>query len=312
MEVTAKTNKIEDKKKMDKKIDTEYKKNHPKESIVIRSDKKVVKPLTKSVSQLKPNITPPVKFNKSQNYGEIMSEIAIVTGGTRGIGKATALELKNKGLTVVANFFSNYNAAKEMEEKYGIKTKRWNVADFEECRKAVKEIEEEFKKPVSILVNNAGITKDRMLHRMSHQDWNDVINVNLNSCFNMSSSIMEQMRNQDYGRIVNISSINAQAGQVGQTNYSAAKAGIIGFTKALAREIASKNITVNCIAPGYIATEMVGAVPEDVLAKIVNSIPKKRLGQPEEIARAVAFLVDENAGFITGETISINGGHNMI
>ncbi|WP_319796137.1 SDR family oxidoreductase, partial [Rickettsia conorii] len=154
---------------------------------------------------------------------------------------------------------------------------------------------------------------DKMLHRMSDQDWNDVINVNLNSCFNMSSSVMEQIRNQDYGRIVNISSINAQARQVGQTNYSAAKAGIIGFTnKALARETASKNITVNCIAPGYIATEMVGAVPEDVLVKIVNSIPKKRLGQSEEIARAVAFLVDENAGFITGETISINGGHNMI
>lgn len=164
-----------------------------------------------------------------------------------------------------------------MEEKYGIKTKRWNVADFEECRKAVKEIEEEFKKPVSILVN-AGITKDKMLHRTSHQDWNDVINVNLNSCFNMSSSVMEQMRNQDYGRIINISSINAQARQFGQTNYSAAKAGIIGFTKALARETASKNITINCIALGYIATEMVGAVPEDVLVKIVNNIPKKRLG----------------------------------
>ncbi|AFC74255.1 acetoacetyl-CoA reductase family protein [Rickettsia parkeri str. Tate's Hell] len=241
-----------------------------------------------------------------------MSELTIVTGGTRRIGKATALELKNKGLTVVANFFSNYDTAKEIEEKYGIKTKRWNIADFEECRKAVKEIEEEFKKPVSILVNNAGITKDKMLHRTSHQDWNDVININLNSCFNMSSSVMEQIRNQDYGRIINISSINAQARQVGQTNYSAAKAGIISFTKALARETASKNITINCIAPGYIATEMVGAVPEDVLVKIVNSIPKKRLGQPEEIARAVAFLVDENAGFITGETISINGGHNMI
>ncbi|AAU03581.1 SDR family oxidoreductase [Rickettsia typhi] len=241
-----------------------------------------------------------------------MSEIAIVTGGTRGIGKATALELKNRYLTVIANFFSNYDAAKEMESKYGIRTKCWNVADFEECKKAVKEIEEEFKKPVSILVNNAGITKDKMLHRMSNQDWTDVINVNLHSCFNMSSSVMEQMRNQNYGRIVNISSINAQSGQIGQTNYSAAKAGIIGFTKALARETASKNITVNCIAPGYIATEMVSAIPKDILTKIVNSIPKKRLGQPEEIARAVAFLVDENAGFITGETISINGGHNMI
>ncbi len=164
----------------------------------------------------------------------------------------------------------------------------------------------------SLIVNNAGITKDKMLHRTNHQDWNDVININLNSCFNMSSSVMEQIRNQDYGRIINISSINAQARQIGQTNYSAAKAGIISFTKALARETASKNITINCIAPGYIAIKMVGAVPEDVLVKIVNSIPKKRLGQPEEIARAVAFLVDENAGFITGETISINGGHNMI
>lgn len=241
-----------------------------------------------------------------------MSELAIVTGGTRGIGKATALELKNKGLTVVANFFSNYEAAKEMEEKYGIKTKRWNVADFEECKRVVKEIEEEYKKPISILVNNAGITRDKMLHKMSYQDWSDVINVNLNSCFNMSSSVIEPMRNQNYGRIVNISSINAQAGQIGQTNYSAAKAGIIGFTKALARETASKNITVNCIAPGYVETEMVSRVAEDVLAKIVNNIPKKRLGQPEEIARAVAFLVDENAGFITGETISINGGHNML
>jgi len=241
-----------------------------------------------------------------------MSKLAIVTGGTRGIGKSIAEALKNKGFTVVANFFSNYEAAKLMEETCGIKTKRWNVADFEECKRAVKEIEEEYKKPVSILVNNAGITKDKMLHKMSHQDWSDVINVNLNSCFNMSSSVMEQMRNQDYGRIVNISSINAQAGQVGQTNYCAAKAAIIGFTKALARESASKDITVNCIAPGYIATEMVGVIPEDVLTKIIGSIPKKRLGQPEEIARAVAFLVDENAGFITGETISINGGHNML
>ncbi|MGX6960046.1 MAG: SDR family oxidoreductase [Rickettsia endosymbiont of Pentastiridius leporinus] len=241
-----------------------------------------------------------------------MSKLAIVTGGTRGIGKSTALALKDQGFNVIANFYSNHEAAKNMEEQYGIKTKRWNVADFEECRKAVKEIEEEYKTPVSILVNNAGITKDKMLHKMSHQDWNDVINVNLNSCFNMSSSVIEQMRNQNYGRIVNISSINAQAGQIGQTNYCAAKAALIGFTKALARESAAKNITVNCIAPGYVATEMVGAVPEEVLKKIVDGIPKKRLGQPEEIARAVAFLVDENAGFITGETISINGGHNML
>ncbi|QWB86020.1 Acetoacetyl-CoA reductase [Rickettsia parkeri] len=242
-----------------------------------------------------------------------MSELTIVTGGTRRIGKATALELKNKGLTVVANFFSNYDTAKEIEEKYGIKTKRWNIADFEECRKAVKEIEEELKKPVSILVNNAGITEDKMLHRTSHQDWNDVININLHSYFNMSSSVMEQIRNQDYGRIINISSINAQARhRLGRLITLLLKLELSALLKALARETASKNITINCIAPGYIATEMVGAVPEDVLVKIVNSIPKKRLGQPEEIARAVAFLVDENAGFITGETISINGGHNMI
>lgn len=241
-----------------------------------------------------------------------MSRLAIVTGGTRGIGRSIALELQNQGFEVISNFSSNHEAAKSIEEQYGIRTKCWNVADFEECKKAVKEIEEEYKKPVSILVNNAGITRDKMLHKMSHQDWNDVINVNLNSCFNMSSSVIEPMRNQNYGRIVNISSINAQAGQIGQTNYCAAKAAIIGFTKALARESALKDITVNCIAPGYIATEMVGAVSEEVLKKIVDSIPKKRLGQPEEIARAVAFLVAENAGFITGETISINGGHNML
>ena len=241
-----------------------------------------------------------------------MSKLAIITGGTRGIGKATALALRNKGFTVVANFFSNYEAAKSMEEQYSIKTKQWDVADFEECRQAVKEIEEEYKKSVSVLVNNAGITRDKMLHKMNNQDWIDVINVNLNSCFNMSSSVIKQMRSQNYGRIVNISSINAQAGQVGQTNYCAAKAALIGFTKALARESASKNITVNCIAPGYIATEMVGQVQKDVLDRIISTIPKKRLGQPEEIARVVEFLIDENADFITGETISINGGHNMV
>ncbi|MFY9589159.1 SDR family oxidoreductase [Rickettsia endosymbiont of Halotydeus destructor] len=241
-----------------------------------------------------------------------MSRVAVITGGTRGIGKATAIALKNKGFTVVANFFSNHNAAKEMLEKHAIISKQWNVADYDECQQAIKEIEEEYGKPVSILVNNAGITKDGMLHKMTQKDWHDVINVNLNSCFNMSSSVIAQMRNQNYGRIVNISSINAQAGQVGQTNYCAAKAALIGFTKALAKESVSKNITVNCIAPGYVRTEMVGLIPEDVLAKIVSTIPMKRLGEPEEIARAVEFLTDENAGFITGETLSINGGHNMI
>ncbi len=209
-----------------------------------------------------------------------MSKLAIITGGTRGIGKATAIALKNKGFTVVANFFSNHDAAKEMSEKHSIQAKQWNVADYDECRQAVKEIEEEYKRPVSILVNNAGITKDGMLHRMSQQDWHDVINVNLNSCFNMSSAVIAQMRNQNYGRIVNISSINAQAGQVGQTNYCAAKAALIGFTKALAKESVSKNITVNCIAPGYVRTEMMGQIPERILEQIVAAIPMKRLGEP--------------------------------
>ncbi len=240
-----------------------------------------------------------------------MSKLALVTGGTRGIGASIAKALKEQGYIVVSNYNSNHDAANSFAEEFGIKVRNWDVSKAQECAAAVREIEQEFAKPVSILVNNAGITKDGMLHKMKESDWQDVININLNSCFNMCGAVINQMRGQNYGRIINISSINAQAGQIGQTNYSAAKAGIIGFTKALARESAAKGITVNCIAPGYVATEMVDKIPENVLAQIVEAIPMKRLGKPQEIARAVVFLSEEEAGFITGETISINGGHNM-
>ncbi len=241
-----------------------------------------------------------------------MSKLAIVTGGTRGIGKAISLALKNKGFMVVANFCSNQQMAKELTENHLIKTKQWNIKDYTACAEAVEEIENEFGTSVSVLVNNAGITRDGMLHKMAEQAWQEVIDINLTSCFNMCRAVINQMRNQNYGRIVNISSINAQVGQIGQTNYSAAKAGIIGFTKALAKESVLKNITVNAIAPGYIKTEMVEKISPQVIEQIISTIPMKRLGRPEEIARAVEFLVDENAGFITGETLSINGGHNML
>jgi acetoacetyl-CoA reductase len=240
-----------------------------------------------------------------------MSKLAVVTGGTRGIGAAISICLKNAGYHVVANFNSNHTVAKQFAEEHDIKVKSWDVSDFKSCKQAVSEIESEFSQSVGILVNNAGITKDVIMHKMDYQNWFDVINVNLNSCFNMCSSVINQMRNACYGRVINISSINAQSGQIGQTNYSAAKAGIIGFTKALARESASKGITVNAIAPGYIQTDMTQNISSSVMEQIVDSIPMKRLGQPEEVARAVLFLADPMAGFITGETISINGGHNM-
>jgi len=240
-----------------------------------------------------------------------MQKLAIVTGGTRGIGESISLALHNAGFTVVANFHSNDIVADKFTKTHSIKIKKWNVANYNECVQSVKEIEDEIGKHVSILVNNAGITKDIMMHKMTENDWQSVININLNSCFNMSRAVINQMRNENYGRIINISSINAQAGCIGQTNYSASKAGIIGFTKALARESASKGITVNCIAPGYIMTEMVEKTPASILDQIISTIPMKRLGKPEEIARSVLFLAHKEAGFITGETISINGGHNM-
>ena len=240
-----------------------------------------------------------------------MQKLAIVTGGTRGIGESISVALHNAGFMVVANFHSNDAVADKFSKTYSIKIKKWNVASYEECDGAVAEIEKEFSAPVSILINNAGITRDFMMHKMEKDEWHNVIDINLNSCFNMSRAVINQMRNQNYGRVINISSINAQAGCIGQTNYSASKAGIIGFTKALARESASKGITVNCIAPGYIMTEMVEKTPVSILDQIISTIPMKRLGKPEEIARAVLFLVHQDAGFITGETLSINGGHNM-
>ena len=240
---------------------------------------------------------------------ENMSKITIVTGGTRGIGAAISIALKNSGYHVIANYNSNDQSALEFNALHGIIVKKWDVGDYNACISSVQAIEEELGKPVSILVNNAGITRDSMMHKMSVEDWNLVINTNLSSCFNMSHAVINSMRKHSYGRIVNISSINGLTGQLGQTNYSAAKAGIIGFTKALARESATKSITVNAIAPGYINTEMVASVP--LIENIIKQIPIGRLGEPYDIARAVKFLVSENAGFITGEVLSINGGHHM-
>ena len=239
-------------------------------------------------------------------------KLAVVTGGTRGIGAAISKGLTGKDYKVVANYYNSHDIAEQFYRDHGIKTMRWNVADFDECANSVKKIEDEFGESVSILVNNAGITKDMMMHKMGADAWRDVLNINLTSCFNMCGAVINQMRQQNFGRIINISSVNAQMGQVGQTNYSASKAGMIGFTKALARESASKGVTVNCIAPGYIYTEMTDKIPQSTLDQIVAQIPMKRLGQPAEIARTALFLADPDASFITGETISVNGGHNML
>lgn len=240
-----------------------------------------------------------------------MSKLAIITGGIRGIGAAVSIALKEQGYDVVANYEQNHQLAEEFSKKHGIKTVSWNVADFEDCKKNVAKIEKDLGKYVSVLVNNAGITQDAMMHKMELLQWRQLIDVNLSSCFNMCKSVIDNMRNNQFGRIISISSINAQAGQIGQTNYSASKAGIIGFTKALARESASKGITVNCVAPGYIDTDMMKTIPSTVLETIINSTPVKRLGSPEEVARAVMFLIDDKSGFITGETLSINGGYHM-
>ena len=240
-----------------------------------------------------------------------MSRLAIVTGGTRGIGAAIAIMLKQNGYKVAANYASNDKAAAEFSKKNGIKVFKWDVSNFKDCQKGIAKIEEEFKTHVEILVNNAGITDDSMLHKMSEESWHRVININLDSCFNTCHAVVSKMRNNGFGRIINISSINAQAGQLGQTNYSAAKAGIIGFTKALARENALKGVTANVVAPGYIKTDMTDAVPHSVMDVIISQIPVRRLGHPDEIARAVLFLADDKAGFITGETLSINGGQYM-
>lgn len=240
-----------------------------------------------------------------------MARLALVTGGSRGIGAAISTALKKAGYDVAAIYGNNDKAAAEFTKETGIKTYKCDVSNYEACKKSVAKISKEFGKNVEVLVNNAGITRDGMLHKMDYEAWSSVIKTNLDSCFNMSQAVMTEMRGNGFGRIVNISSINAQAGQFGQTNYSAAKAGILGFTKALAREGAAKNITVNAIAPGYIKTDMTDAVPSAVLENIISQIPVRRLGKPEEIARTVLFLADDNAGFITGETLSVNGGHHM-
>ncbi len=239
-----------------------------------------------------------------------MSRVAIVTGGTRGIGRAISVALKNAGYTVIANYASDDAKADAFSKETGIAARKWDVADFDACVAAVNEIANQHG-AVEILVNNAGITRDAVLHRMTPQQWGEVIATNLTSCFNMCRVVIEGMRERSFGRIVNIGSINGQAGQYGQVNYAAAKSGIHGFTKALAQEGAAKGITVNAIAPGYIDTDMVRAVPEDVLKKIVARIPVGRLGKADEIARGVLFLVGDDAGFITGSTLSINGGQHM-
>ncbi len=250
-------------------------------------------------------------LSKDFNNEEPMTRLAIVTGGTRGIGAAISIALKGAGYKVIASYNVNDDTAQAFHNETGIYVKKWDVGNYDKCISSVQEIEKEFGANVEVLVNNAGITRDSMMQKMKAEDWNIVIDTNLTSCFNMCHAVINQMRENGFGRIINISSINALAGQIGQTNYSAAKAGIIGFSKALARETASKNITVNVVAPGYIATEMVAKVSPEVLDKIIAQIPVKRLGEPKEIARAVIFLSSDDAGFITGETISINGGHHM-
>ena len=239
-----------------------------------------------------------------------MARVAIVTGGTRGIGEAISIALKDMGMTVAANYAGNEERARAFTDRTGISAFKWDVSDFEACMEGVRQVESQLG-PVDVLVNNAGITRDTTMKRMDHAKWQEVIDTNLGGCFNMAKAVWEGMVARGYGRIVNIGSINGQAGQYGQVNYAAAKSGIHGFTKALAQEGARAGVTVNAIAPGYIDTDMVAAVPEDVLAKIVARIPVNRLGRADEIARGVAFLVDENAGFVTGSTLSINGGQHM-
>jgi acetoacetyl-CoA reductase len=240
-----------------------------------------------------------------------MARVALVTGGSRGIGAAVSKALKAQGCTVAASYAGNDEAAHAFKAETGIPVFKWDVSNYQACVDGIKAVEAAHG-PIDILVNNAGITKDAMFHKMTPEMWNAVINTNLNSLFNMTNPIWSGMRDRGFGRIICISSINGQKGQLGQTNYSAAKAGEIGFVKALAQEGAAKGITVNAICPGYIATDMVKAIPQDVLEKrVLPLIPVGRLGEPEEIARTVAFLAADEAGFITGSTFSINGGQYM-
>jgi acetoacetyl-CoA reductase len=239
-----------------------------------------------------------------------MARVALVTGGTRGIGEAISTALQEAGYQVAANYGGNDEAAQRFHERTGIAVYKFDVSDFESVQAGVSRVSSDLG-PVEVLVNNAGITRDTTLHRMSFDEWNAVLQTNLSSCFNCCRAVIEGMRERGFGRIVNIGSINGQAGQYGQVNYAAAKSGIHGFTKALAKEGAAKGITVNAIAPGYVDTDMVRAVPEKVLEKIIATIPVGRLGQARDIARGVVFLVADDAGFITGSTVDINGGQHM-
>ncbi|MBT3058070.1 MAG: acetoacetyl-CoA reductase [Candidatus Thiodiazotropha sp. (ex Lucina pensylvanica)] len=239
-----------------------------------------------------------------------MGRVALVTGGTRGIGEAICVALKDAGYTVAANYGGNEEAAKAFSERTGIPAYKFDVSDFAAVEASIAQIEQDLG-PVEVLINNAGITRDGTMHKMNFEKWDKVIQTNLASCFNTCHAVINGMRERGFGRIVNIGSVNGQAGQYGQANYAAAKSGIHGFTKALALEGATKGITVNAVAPGYVATEMVRAVPEDILAKIIKTIPVGRLGEPEDIARSVLFLIADEASFITGSTLSVNGGQHM-
>ena len=239
-----------------------------------------------------------------------MSRVAVVTGGTRGIGEEICKELKDRGCAVAAVYAGNDDAARDFTQRTEIPAYKFDVSDFTACQQGVEKIVQDLGS-VDILVNNAGITRDGTMHKMDFERWNEVIQTNLSSCFNMSKAVIDGMREREFGRIVNIGSVNGRAGQYGQVNYAAAKSGIHGFTKALALEGASKGITVNAIAPGYVLTDMVRAVPERVLEKIKATIPVGRLGDPHDIARAVVFLTGDDAGWITGSTLDINGGQHM-
>jgi acetoacetyl-CoA reductase len=239
-----------------------------------------------------------------------MSRVAFVTGGTRGIGRAIVERLRSDGLLVAAGYSGNEEAAHACVRELGVMAVKGNVGVYEDCVRAVKHVEAELG-PIEVLVNNAGITRDAVFHKMTREQWGEVIRVNFDSLFNMTRQVIEGMRERGWGRIVNISSINGQKGQIGQANYSAAKAGVIGFTKALALENAKKGVTVNAVAPGYIDTEMVHGVPAEVMKSIIGQIPLGRLGRGEEIAEAVSFLASEKSGFVTGATLTLNGGQFM-
>ncbi|OCP18009.1 MULTISPECIES: beta-ketoacyl-ACP reductase [unclassified Ensifer] len=241
-----------------------------------------------------------------------MSRVALVTGGSRGIGAAISIALKNAGYRVAANYAGNDEKAQAFRQETGIPVYKWDVSSYQSCVEGIAKVEADLG-PVEVLVNNAGITRDAMFHKMTPEQWGEVVNTNLTGLFNMTHPVWTGMRDRSFGRVINISSINGQKGQMGQANYSAAKAGDLGFTKALSQEGAAKGITVNAICPGYIGTEMVRAIPEKVLnERIIPQIPVGRLGEPEEIARCVVFLASDDAGFITGSTISANGGQFFV